>query len=107
MTLAIGRRHFHLTPALIKVKMKAAFHRMALVDACDPRHIRQIICPLGVVELKMLTPDERKRMYALCGQIVEERNSDKFLRLVTELTELLDHKDRRLEGEAVPKPAGS
>jgi len=44
-----------------------------------------------------LTPDERDRMNSLCKQIVTEKDRDKFIKLVEELNNLLDRKERRLE----------
>jgi hypothetical protein len=41
-------------------------------------------------------------MYALCGQIVEEKDSVKFLKLVNELNDLLDRKEKRLECGSAP-----
>jgi hypothetical protein len=44
-----------------------------------------------------MTADERERMNVLCEQIAKEQNHDKFVRLVQELNDLLEHKEQRLE----------
>jgi hypothetical protein len=44
-----------------------------------------------------MTPDERERMQLLCERIAKEQNHDKFVKLVQELNDLLEHKERRLE----------
>ena len=44
-----------------------------------------------------MTPEERERMRILCGQIAKEQNHDKFTKLVLELNDLLEHKERRME----------
>ena len=44
-----------------------------------------------------MTPEERERMHKLCERIATEQNHDKFVRLVQELNDLLDHKEQRLE----------
>lgn len=44
-----------------------------------------------------MTPDERERMQMLCERIAKEQNHDKFVKLVQELNDLLEHKERRLE----------
>jgi len=56
-----------------------------------------------------MTPDERERMHILCERIAKEQDHKKFIRLVQELNDLLDHKGRRLEHPAgiVERPAGS
>lgn len=56
-----------------------------------------------------MTPDERERMHILCERIAKEQDHKKFIRLVQELNDLLDHKGRRLERPAgiVERPAGS
>ena len=41
--------------------------------------------------------EERERMYELCRLIQTEKDRDKFLVLVTELNDLLDQKEQRLE----------
>ena len=43
-----------------------------------------------------MTREERERMYALCAQIVEEKDPDTFTALVKELNELLGRKEDRL-----------
>jgi hypothetical protein len=45
-----------------------------------------------------MTPDERERMNVLCERIAKEQDHDKFVKLVQELNDLLDHKEQRLEG---------
>lgn len=42
-----------------------------------------------------MTPDERRRMDALCAQIQEEKNFDKFEELTRELNDLVATKQRR------------
>lgn len=42
-------------------------------------------------------------MYTLCRQIVEEKDSVKFLQLVSELNDLLDLKEKRLECGTAPR----
>ncbi len=44
-----------------------------------------------------MTPDERERMQMLCERIAKEQNHDKFVKLVQELNDLLEHKERRLD----------
>jgi hypothetical protein len=44
-----------------------------------------------------MTPDERDRMHALCERIAKEQDHDKFVKLVQELNDLLDHKEQQLE----------
>jgi hypothetical protein len=41
--------------------------------------------------------DERKRMYELCAMIEQEQDHDQFLRLIMELNELLESKEKRLD----------
>jgi len=43
-----------------------------------------------------MTPDERERMHVLCERIAKEQDHDKFVKLVQELNDLLDHKEHRL-----------
>ena len=43
-----------------------------------------------------MTPDARERMHILRERIAKE-NHDKFVKLVQELNDLLDHKEQRLE----------
>jgi len=47
-----------------------------------------------------MTPEERERMRILCDQIAKEQNHDKFTKLVLELNDLLEHKERRMETRA-------
>jgi hypothetical protein len=60
--------------------------------------------PLIVLEkrLAVLSPDERELMLTLCQQITAEHDAEKFLRLVTQLNNLLERTQTRL---AIP--AGS
>jgi hypothetical protein len=44
-----------------------------------------------------MTPEERERMHTLCERIAKEQNHEKFVKLVQELNDLLDHKEQRLE----------
>jgi hypothetical protein len=44
-----------------------------------------------------MTPEERERMHSLCERIAKEHDHDKFVKLVQELNDLLDHKEQRLE----------
>ena len=44
-----------------------------------------------------MTPDEKERMQVLCERIAKEQDHDKFVKLVQELNDLLDHKEQRLE----------
>jgi hypothetical protein len=44
-----------------------------------------------------MTPDERERMNILCERIAKEQDHTKFVKLVQELNDLLDHKEQRLE----------
>lgn len=44
-----------------------------------------------------MTPDERERMHILCERIAKEQDHEKFVQLVRELNDLLDHKEQRLE----------
>ena len=45
-----------------------------------------------------MTPEEREHMHVLCERIAKEQDHDKFVKLVQELNDLLDHKEQRLEG---------
>lgn len=47
-----------------------------------------------------MTPDERERMHSLCEQIAKEQDHEKFTKLVQELNDLLDHKEKQLEPPA-------
>ena len=40
-----------------------------------------------------MTPEDQERMQVLCGQIQQERDPEKFGRLVTELDQLLATKE--------------
>jgi len=55
-----------------------------------------------------MTPEERDRMHALCARIEVEKDHEEFTRLVQELNDLLEGKDRRLNtafsGTASSKP---
>jgi hypothetical protein len=44
-----------------------------------------------------MTPDERERMQVLCERIAKEQDHERFVELVQELNNLLDHKEQRLE----------
>jgi hypothetical protein len=44
-----------------------------------------------------MTPDEREQMFALCAKIADERDPHKFTQLITQLNELLERKERRLD----------
>lgn len=44
-----------------------------------------------------MTPDEREEMDRLCARIAVEKDHDEFTRLVKQLQQLLDRKDRRFE----------
>lgn len=44
-----------------------------------------------------MTPEERERMHVLCERIAKEQDHTKFVKLVQELNDLLDHKEQRLE----------
>jgi hypothetical protein len=46
-----------------------------------------------------LTPEERERMYILCDRIVKEKDPEKFIELVQQVHDLLETKERWLEGE--------
>jgi hypothetical protein len=53
-----------------------------------------------------MTPEEKAEMDALCRQIAEEQDRNKFLALVQRLNNLLDRKDSRLQGlRGDPTPA--
>jgi hypothetical protein len=47
-----------------------------------------------------MTPEERKRMAELVQQIQDERDQERFGRLVTELNDLLAERDKRFEPPA-------
>jgi hypothetical protein len=44
-----------------------------------------------------MTTKERERLESLCGQIAAEQNHDRFVKLVEELNDLLEHKEHLLE----------
>ena len=43
-----------------------------------------------------MTPAEKQRMQLLCEQIATEQDHARFVQLVQELNDLLDHKEHRL-----------
>ena len=47
-----------------------------------------------------MTPDERETMHILCERIAKEQDHERFLRLVQELNDLLEHKGQRLKQSA-------
>lgn len=47
-----------------------------------------------------MTTEERQRMYQLCAMIETEKDRDRFLRLIEELNQLLENKERRLEDQS-------
>ena len=51
-----------------------------------------------------MTPDERDRMYTLCQKIATEKDQSKFVRLIHELNDLLERKERRLENTNPSQP---
>jgi hypothetical protein len=54
-----------------------------------------------------MTPEERERLKILCDQITTEQDHEKFVKLVQELNDLLEHKDQRLERFPIkPEPKG-
>ena len=44
-----------------------------------------------------MTPEEKSELDALCQRIQEEHDHDKFTELVTQLNDLLERKEKRLE----------
>jgi hypothetical protein len=44
-----------------------------------------------------MKPEDRERMYELCGLIENEKDHTRFLQLIRELNALLESKERRLE----------
>jgi hypothetical protein len=44
-----------------------------------------------------MTPEEKERMHVLCERIAKEQDHDKFVKLVQELNDLLENKERRLD----------
>lgn len=51
-----------------------------------------------------MTPEERERMFALCNEIATEKDAQRFHKLLRELNDLLERKDRRLERPDSPSP---
>jgi hypothetical protein len=49
-----------------------------------------------------MTPEEVERMKVLCQQIETEKNHSRFSQLITELNELLERKNRRLDHPHLP-----
>lgn len=47
-----------------------------------------------------MTPDEQEEMNLLCQRIIEEQDHGKFMDLVRQLNQLLEHKRRRVERPA-------
>jgi len=50
-----------------------------------------------------MTPEEREQMFALCSQIAIEKDPQIFSKLVEQLNDLLEGKERRLENESDKK----
>jgi hypothetical protein len=44
-----------------------------------------------------MNPEERDRLKVLCEQIAAEQDHSKFVKLVQELDDFLEHKEKRLE----------
>jgi hypothetical protein len=44
-----------------------------------------------------MTPDESEHMRSLCEQIAKEQDREKFTKLIQELNNLLEHKERQVE----------
>ena len=44
-----------------------------------------------------MTPEERERMYEICAKLQVEQDHTAFTRLMTELNNLLERKEHRLE----------
>jgi len=44
-----------------------------------------------------MTPEEKAQLDTLCRRIVEEKDHEKFIKLVQELNDLLEHKEHRLQ----------
>jgi hypothetical protein len=51
-----------------------------------------------------MTPDEIERMYALCRQIIVEKDKATFMELVKQLNELLEDKNKRLGPRSDKRP---
>ena len=49
-----------------------------------------------------MTPDEVERMKVLCQQIETEKDHHRFSQLITELNELLERKNKRLDHPHFP-----
>jgi hypothetical protein len=49
-----------------------------------------------------MRPDERERMYQLCGMIEKEKDHGRFLRLMQELNKLLERSERGLQDKTEP-----
>jgi hypothetical protein len=47
-----------------------------------------------------MTPDERERMHILCERIAKEQDHERFVKLVQELNDLLEHKEQRIENSS-------
>jgi hypothetical protein len=47
-----------------------------------------------------MTPDERERMHILCERIAKEQDHERFVKLVQELNDLLEHKEQRMENSS-------
>lgn len=44
-----------------------------------------------------MTPEERERMYEICSKLQVEQDSNTFTQLMTELNNLLERKEQRLQ----------
>jgi hypothetical protein len=51
-----------------------------------------------------MTPEERVEMERLVRLIQDEKDHGKFIELIMQLNELLDRKERRLNGITPPRP---
>ena len=47
-----------------------------------------------------MTPDEREHMHILCERIAKEQDHERFVKLVQELNDLLEHKEQRIENSS-------
>src|ERR1035441_1351556 len=47
-----------------------------------------------------MTPDEREHMHILCERIAKEQDHERFVKLVQELNDLLEHKEQRMENSS-------